>query len=322
MMPLLAAASLVSSGEATSKPSAAPRASAKKVVSRKGALNKSVRRSRESRAKKRKRVLPPPGQPANTTVREPRQPTNRERVWEQRLKELKAFKKAHGHCRVPISHKTLHDWVKNQRTNLNPESRHCLKNVPERKRRTKKLEPVLGTKLARWCNVEERKEWNEWLEELKAFKIAHGHCKVPDKRKPLQDWLNGQQRYYLKLGHIRCLKNSAERKRRTKELESVLGIEVPIQKIILPWDEHLGELKDFMHNNGHCLVPDSIQPLHEWLEYQCVDLLNATPPMHIKKPEWDRRRKALESVLDTGLDNWKLVHAELKRQVDFKQSHS
>ena len=43
----------------------------------------------------------------------------RDEVWEERLEQLKGFKEANGHCRVPRSHPGLGVWVNTQRNKYN-----------------------------------------------------------------------------------------------------------------------------------------------------------------------------------------------------------
>ena len=93
--------------------------------------------------------------------------------WEQRLKELKAFKKEHGHCNVPGHYppnQPLGSWVAFTRSRkkagkLAEERIRCLEE--------------LGFCWALRKRSVFRLDWDVMLAALTAFTERHGHCNVP-----------------------------------------------------------------------------------------------------------------------------------------------
>ena len=107
--------------------------------------------------------------------------------WEDRFGELKAFRKEHGHCDVPIRYRPNHQlgrWVNNQR------QRKKHGELPQDRVR---LLNALGFS---WKMRGQRAAvpWEIRLKELKRFKKAHGHCNVPQRCKSapsLGSWVSG-----------------------------------------------------------------------------------------------------------------------------------
>jgi hypothetical protein len=88
-------------------------------------------------------------------------------LWEEGYRRLKTFAEVHGHCRVPLGHKSsngyrLGQWVASQRQKQNEMS-------TERKARL----DALGFS---WDPLFE--QWEEGYRHLKAFVEEHGHCQV------------------------------------------------------------------------------------------------------------------------------------------------
>lgn len=148
--------------------------------------------------------------------------------WDQRLEELKKFKKKHGHCRIPATSASIYYWLKKQKVYLNPDSPASLINVAERERRKKKLESILESDLlyrGKHRSAEVTR-WDERLDELKRFKLANGHCRVTRSLDgPLRSWLTNQRYVFLNPYSPKYLQDRAERERRQKELETTLDIE-------------------------------------------------------------------------------------------------
>ncbi len=95
-------------------------------------------------------------------------------TWAQRIRELKAFKKEYGHCNVPFrypSNPVLANWV------------NFVRQVKKRGRlaedRIRQLD-ALGFSWARKPRGVQV-PWEQRINELKAFKKEHGHCRVPSR---------------------------------------------------------------------------------------------------------------------------------------------
>mmetsp|Transcript_41412 Transcript_41412/g.81152 ORF Transcript_41412/g.81152 Transcript_41412/m.81152 type:complete len:461 (+) Transcript_41412:86-1468(+) len=126
--------------------------------------------------------------------------------WEERLEQLREFKRTHGHLRVPHSDPVLGAWIKSQRSGY----AHYLEGKKDRRgmnesrvqqltelgfifRVGKSVGPVDKSKI---------KSWQGRFEELVEFKTKYGHTRVPHKYidKPmLARWVLGQRREYKKM---------------------------------------------------------------------------------------------------------------------------
>ena len=112
-------------------------------------------------------------------------------VWEQHIHDLKAFKKIHGHCNVPLRYPlnpTLGSWVN--------KVRHHKKRGVLAEDKIRFLD-ALGFSWARKLHGVQV-PWEQRISDLKAFKKKHGHCNVPaeDRTNPaLGRWVaNVRQR--------------------------------------------------------------------------------------------------------------------------------
>ena len=103
-------------------------------------------------------------------------------MWDARLKELEAYKQANGHCNVPQSRRgPLAHWIDRQR------KLHRKGELPlDRKERL----DALGFEWTRLC------DWQQRLEELKAFRDERGHTNVPASMGKLGQWVMNQRKFY------------------------------------------------------------------------------------------------------------------------------
>ena len=167
---------------------------------------------------------------------------DRQHSWEERFKELKSFKQAHGHCNVPAIYPpnpALGRWVANVR--------HAKKAGTLTEDKVHRLD-ALG-----FCWEREpiiTSKWKKHLDELKAFKREHGHCNVPRQHgsnSPLGNWVDSI-RHRKKEGRldeeiIRCL--------------NALGFSW-VRKT--GWKQRIHDLKAFKKEHGHCNVPWEYPP--------------------------------------------------------------
>jgi hypothetical protein len=122
---------------------------------------------------------------------------NRDKTFDDRVKELVSFKEEYGHCRVPQKvNKSLQTWCAKVRKDydLHPDERRILNEE-----RIKQLEDI-GFE---WTNVNplnkptSNKKFDERVSDLRAFKAKYGHCTVQQKQdKSLQQWCAKIRREY------------------------------------------------------------------------------------------------------------------------------
>jgi len=124
--------------------------------------------------------------------------------WESMYKVLTAYRRVHGHCRVPLStrdYADLSQWVARQR----------------RARRIGKLSKDRVCRLDQLGFVWERfgEQWEGMLAALAKYKKAHGNCDVPrdwPANPKLANWVITQRKFNRK-GRL-----LSERKKRLEEL--------------------------------------------------------------------------------------------------------
>ena len=167
--------------------------------------------------------------------------------WEERFKELQAFKKEHGHCNVPCRYKA------------NPVLGRWVANLRQRKKRgiltedNIRILDALGFCWDRKPAVARAMTavWKQRINELKAFKKEHGHCNVPGQyppNRPLGHWV-AFTRSWKKAGKL-----AKERIRCLEKLGFCWGLRNR-SVFRLDWDVMLASLTAFAERHGHCNVP-------------------------------------------------------------------
>ena len=167
-------------------------------------------------------------------------------IWNERYRELEAFKTKRGHCNVPQRQGPLGKWVKNQRT-----ERKGDKLSAERIQRLDDIGFV-------WELRSSPLTWDERLDELTKYKAEHGDCSVPKSYGPLGHWVTSQRTARRKD------KLSEER---IQKLDN-LGLEWSSNGNTRYWDERLDELRKYKAEHGHCNVPQGQGPLGTWVHNQ------------------------------------------------------
>jgi hypothetical protein len=198
-------------------------------------------------------------------------PQEWKRIWEQRVKELKAFKRRHGHCNVPCNYPlnpALGHWVsslryKKKHGKLTEERVRLLdglgfswvRNVRSLKKRGKLDEET--TRRLDWlgfCWVMQQRsvrryDWDKMVAALTAFKKRHGHCNVPAggrENSALGVWLTGVRRTK------RCGQLDPQR---IRQLEKLGVVWEPKKQL---WEEMYAALAQYRKEYGECNVP------HKW----------------------------------------------------------
>jgi hypothetical protein len=216
--------------------------------------------------------------------------------WEEGLEHLNAFVAEHRHCRVAANYKSpdgfyLGLWVSRQRKSQDSLS-------TDRKARLDALGVV-------WDPVWE--QWEDGFEHLAAFVKQHGHCRVPQRYKSLDEFRLGQ---WVSVRRYR--KDTMDPMRRQR-LEALPGWSWDALSDL--WEEGFSHLKEFSDREGHCRVfrsynPDDGYTLGEWVRVQrrAKDTMD---PM---------RRQRLEALpgwsWDIFSDQWEKGFSHLKRFSD------
>lgn len=137
----------------------------------------------------------------------------REDRWEERFKELLAFRSRHGHCNVPTAKSSLGKWVNEQRV-LYQRERDFLAGkrtdlaANKRKRGVGFVPRITSEKRERLESIgfkwrlKDRTKFENRLTELVAFRDEHGHTFVPQHyafNKPLGKWVTKMRYEYGRL---------------------------------------------------------------------------------------------------------------------------
>ena len=170
-------------------------------------------------------------------------------IWERQFRQLVEFRRAHGHCQVPVgggSRVTLSRWVARQR-------RLSQAGLLDRQRRGQLAE--IGFE---WDPHQER--WEEMCDRLAAYERARGDCLVPvrwPEDPPLAGWVRFQ-RALRRAGRL-----PAERARQLEKigfcweprhLAAARDPEPATRE--LSWEERFAQLLAFQRAYGHGRVPN------------------------------------------------------------------
>jgi len=163
----------------------------------------------------------------------------------QRLEELEAFKKEHGHCNVPEKHPGgLGLWVGQQRQSV--------KDPQYSQARRARLDAMGFV----WNTLDVKEA--QRFEELEAYKREHGHCNVPTTHPGgLGMWAHDQRRQARKPGY-------PERRR-----ERLDGMGFVWNGADAREERWFDELVAFRQKHGHCNVPSARSSgLYNWVVRQ------------------------------------------------------
>jgi superfamily II DNA or RNA helicase len=179
-----------------------------------------------------------------------------EDTWNSHYRALKSFVRENGNAIVPDDYRKngigLGAWIGAQR------ARHRRGRLPKDK--IERLETLEGWS---WDPVELK--WNSFYRALESFVREHGHALVPDNYRKngigLGAWISAQRARHRR-GRL-----STDR---VKRLESLKGWSwLPLED---QWNISYSELKSFVREHGHALVPQRFLqngiPLGDWIGAQ------------------------------------------------------
>jgi len=177
--------------------------------------------------------------------------------WNQKFESLHIFREVFGHANVPQRYENnpcLGAWVGKQRG-------YYFKSKLPRNRQ--ELLEKIGFDWAPGKFFSFDAAWNRRYQELKFFKIIHGHCNVPclyPQNKELGFWVKNQRQFYRK----RVL----DEKRIT--LLKELGFEFIRREISekKTWKERFRELLFYLERYGNVMVPQRSGALGKWVQKQ------------------------------------------------------
>jgi Helicase associated domain len=197
--------------------------------------------------------------------------SRRSEDWNDRLEEVKTFKEKNGRVVVPPSKESLHEWLRDQRTQWRK-----FKDDPMHSTLTREQVGQLE-ELGMDFDLRAAK-WHTRYLELLEYKKTHGHMVVPKKypvNQQLSNWCSTQRRHY-KL--MKADKSSQLTKERAELLDEVgFEWEISVEQRAnttykKTWDEFYAELCVFKDDTGSCVMQDDSDPeLKQWCEKQRTD---------------------------------------------------
>ena len=215
-----------------------------------------------------------------------------EEFWEERFRELVAYRQKHGDCLVSRSwkNKQLFSWVVNRRARRGTLSSDEIKRLD-----------ALG-----FVWDADKQRWEERFKELVAYKKEHGDCMVPQKwrnNKPLASWV-GTQRQSKRKATLPSDK--------IKRLDALGFVWDPGEQV---WEQRFRELVAHKKKHGDCLVPQkwTNKQLGSWVNTQRLSKRKSTLPSDKIK-----RLAALGFVWDPIEQTWEERFREL---VAYKKEH-
>ncbi|KAL3934425.1 MAG: hypothetical protein SGBAC_009856 [Bacillariaceae sp.] len=180
-------------------------------------------------------------------------PPQAQTSFDQRLKELVDYKKAHGHCRVPQKYahnQSLGWWVSRMRKFFKTRGDTYLT-----KQRIKKLNKLgFEWDVARSTN---KAAWQSQITHLKHYKEKHGHCRVPflyQKDRALASFVHRMRNEFKKQQNNGKSALTPERISDLNKIGFDWEVKIPVETI---WHSRLEDLKEFQNAHGHCRVPPS-----------------------------------------------------------------
>jgi hypothetical protein len=190
--------------------------------------------------------------------------------FDDRMKDLQAFKEEHGHCNVSLSksdknakYKSLGRWCSQLRQSYrtikqggSPHSKLSDDDIQRLER--------LGFEWSLRA-YEERFFFNDRVKDLQAFKEEHGHCNVPisksDKNikyQALGRWCSKMRQSYKKIKqggspHSKLLSDA-----NIQRLERMgFDFSSRAHEDKISFDDRMKDLQAFKEEHGHCNVPKS-----------------------------------------------------------------
>jgi hypothetical protein len=188
--------------------------------------------------------------------------------WEEMFASLQKYKQEHGTLDVKKDPENigLYNWVQAQRLEYKK-----LADENDSKLSAKKIQRLLDLGFS-FSKRSKYMKWNDRIEQLKEYKIKHGHLKIPINDPELGDFAARQRTEYAK--YIEGRKDTvmtAAKEKQLRDLGFVFlnGKRISDEKRSRPkrtWEERFQELLEFKERHGHTIVPQHSETgLGEWV---------------------------------------------------------
>jgi Helicase associated domain len=240
-----------------------------------------------------------------------RRQANLAKQWNVMFEKLNEYKTTHGDCLVPSRYKCddgtpLGSWVKGQR-----KARYTSeegKRSGEQRRQTldsigfvwivnernRQLSPETG----QYASAAERfnARWNARFEQLKEYKIVHGHCQVPNKYEcadgtKLGNWVSRQR-----MAGISDSETNPMRRQVLDAIGFVWQVREPVYTRDKQWNDMFQLLREYQAVHGDCLVPQDYasrdKNLGSWVQTQRTGLASGK----LYKKLYQDRLQKLQSI--------------------------
>lgn len=182
-------------------------------------------------------------------------------TWNEKYLQLKHYYKVRYDCTVPSNDKIITQWIDIQR------SEYRLFKAGEKSMLTKERIDLLNDIKFVWDPIEVR--FNERVEELKRFYAENQHCNVPSTVNPqLHSWIK-RQRVQYQLSRFEGAKSSLTKERMNRLKEAGLDLEKDNRRNQkTPWIVKFRQLQQYVHEHGHCIVPQTHPQLGNFVRAQ------------------------------------------------------
>ena len=171
--------------------------------------------------------------------------------WNQQMDALASFHNHHGHCNTatPTASRDLNSWVAKQRV-------YCTLYQQQKPNplTVERYERLKGVGLLHPPN-----KWEQRLEELRQFKLQHGHTDVPIDHPRLGIWVLNQR------FNLRDMPN--ERIEKLDRIGFTWNYNTRSSNEEA-WNAKYRLLLEYIRRHGHANVPKSNEPLSCWVRKQ------------------------------------------------------
>jgi hypothetical protein len=228
------------------------------------------------------------------------------KTFDDRIRELEAFKAEHGHCEVPAKRNSLGAWIVNFRQAMQG-GRTGILVTPDRIKRLVDL----GVRL------DNRDIFEERFRELLAFKAEHGHCNPQCALGALGSWLSGVRR---QVARSQCGQKHTITLDQIKRLTD-LGVSLSGGSSGTSFERRYSELTAFKTKHGHCNIPVGTS-LWWWLVNIRRGFISGGTKRVKVTPEQLQRLKDLEVPVGGRAEAWSGIFEQRFKEIQaFKAEH-